>query len=88
MFRKAACHPHKGKTFMLTKRRYHLVERCTLSIKEGQGPTLGVHQTTEHDAGRLIHWYLQTDCDEPNTIETIPMSYHQLQIDEKGVKVF
>ena len=35
---------------MLTKGRYHLVEGCTLSIKEGHGPTLGVHQTTEHDA--------------------------------------
>ena len=56
---------------MLTKRRYHLVERCTFSIKEGQGPTLGVHQTTEHDARRLIHGYLQTDCDDPNMIETI-----------------
>ena len=33
---------------------YHLVERCTMSIKEGQEPTLEVHQTAKHD-GRSIN---------------------------------
>ena len=28
-----------------------------------------------------IYWYLETECNHPNTIETIPMPYHQ------GVKV-
>ena len=49
---KAACHPHKRENLVHAHWRYHLAERCTMSIKEGQEPTLGVHQTAKHDARR------------------------------------
>ena len=46
---KAACHPHKSENLVHAYWRYHLVERCTMSIKKDrllmhtklQNPTLG-----------------------------------------------
>ena len=52
MLRKAACDPHKSENLVHAYRRYHLVERCTISIK---GLALSAHQTTESDPRRSIH---------------------------------
>ena len=87
MLHQVACHSHKSENLVHAHWRYHLVDRRTMSLKKAQEPTLGVRQTAKHDAWRWIHWYLQTECDHPNTIETIPIPYPQFQIDEKGVKV-
>ena len=49
MLHKAACHLHKSENLVHAHWRYHLVEWCTMSLKEGQEPTLWVHQTAKYD---------------------------------------
>ena len=76
MLHKAACHPHKSENSVHAYWRYHLVEWCTMSIKEGQVPTLPNCRTRRSEVNLLVfkNWVRSHKYDQnhSNAVPPIP----------------